>query len=156
MKRFPWKSCIKWVALTEAVGFLAGFLTRNGVDAFQQFAQKSILTPPGWVFPVVWSILYALMGIGVCMVSDSGQQGGNRCVNLFFAQLIVNFFWPLLFFNAAAYGFALFWLGILIILTGMMAACFYKKVPLAGALQIPYVLWLLFAAYLNAAAWQLN
>ena len=156
MKRFQWKTCIKWVVLTECVGILAGLLTRNGVEQYQQFAQKSMLTPPGWVFPVVWAILYALMGVGACIASGSKIQGSERCVNLFIVQLTVNFFWPLLFFNAGAYGFALLWLIFLLILVVMMSVCFYKKLRTAGLLQIPYILWLLFASYLNAAAWQLN
>ena len=156
MKPIQWKTCIKWVVAAEGIGFLTGFLTSNGVEIYQQFAQKSPLTPPGWVFPVVWAVLYALMGIGVCMVTKTGQQGTDRCVNLFIVQLIVNFFWPLLFFNARVYGFALIWLILLLILVVLMTICFYRKKPIAAGLQIPYILWLIFAAYLNTAAWQLN
>ena len=156
MNSIRWKSCIKWVVITELVGFLSSFLTRDGVEIYQQFAMKSSLTPPGWLFPVVWAILYALMGVGVCIVTRTGQVGADRCVNLFIIQLTLNFFWSLLFFNARVYGFALIWLIVLLILVVMMTVCFYKKMPIAAWLQIPYILWLIFAAYLNAVAWQLN
>jgi len=156
MERFQWRSCVKSVILTEAVGFAAGLITKNGVDSYMMYAEKSTLTPPGWVFPVVWSILYALMGIGICIVLQSGIKGTDRCTNLYIAQLTVNFFWPLLFFNANAYGFSLIWLILLLLLVILMTVCFAKKKPIAALLQVPYILWLLFAAYLNAAAWLLN
>lgn len=146
-----------WVLLAEAVGLLSGLLTRNGVEVFQNTAVQPPLSPPKWVFPVVWSILYALMGIGASLVSrteDSPQR--SRGLNLMIAQLIVNFFWSLLFFNAQAYGFSLIWLVLLWMLVLWMILEFRKTVPLAAWLQIPYLLWLSFAIYLNAGVWYLN
>ena len=77
-------------------------------------------------------------------------------MNLMVTQLVVNFFWPLLFFSAGAYGFAFLWLVLLLILVAWMTGEFWKISPLAGKLQIPYLLWLLFAAYLNAGVYLLN
>jgi len=152
-----WKNIIFWVILSEAVGLLAGLLTGNSAELYGQLAVKPPLAPPGWLFPVVWTILYALMGIGAGLVADQAPGGNrNRGLNLMVAQLIVNFFWPLLFFNAQAYGLALLWLLLLLVLVIWMALEFRKVSPLAALLQIPYILWLLFASYLNAAVWYLN
>jgi tryptophan-rich sensory protein len=115
------------------------------------------LVPPDWVFPVVWSILYALMGIGaarVWMAEDSPQR--KRGLNLFVTQLIVNFFWSLIFFNLQAFGFAFVWLLLLWVLVVWMIVTFYTVDPLAAWLQVPYLIWLTFAAYLSCAVWLLN
>ena len=118
---------------------------------------KAPLTPPGWVFSVVWTFLYALMGIGVCLVLKSEKtQGKSCCVNIFIAQLIVNFFWSLIFFNAQVFGGALVWLALLWILVLAMIICFSKINTTAAWLQVPYLIWLSFAAYLNAMVWLLN
>lgn len=157
MKLGNWRRCLKWIALTETVGLLAGILSREGTLVYQEYAQKPPLTPPGWVFGVVWTILYALMGISMCRVLGvENTKKGNRCLNLFVAQLIVNFFWPLLFFNAQAFGFALIWLILLWVLVLAMILCFCRVDRRAAILQLPYLLWLTFAAYLNAGAWLLN
>ena len=152
-----WKPYILWIALTEAVGFLAGLLTRAGSDAFSEYVRQPPLSPPAWVFPVVWTLLYALMGIGAARVwsapdSDERSQG----LNWFVFQLILNFFWPLIFFNAQAYAVAAIWIVILWIAVLMMILKFYPVDPLAAWLQVPYLLWLTFAAYLAFGVWFLN
>ena len=157
MMRKNWKSIVFWVILSEAVGLLAGLLTRNATEIYGQIAAKPPLAPPAWLFPVVWTILYALMGIGAGLVANQvTDENRNRSLNLMVAQLIVNFFWPLLFFNAQAYGLALLWLLLLLLLVIWMTLEFRKVSPLAALLQIPYIIWLLFATYLNAAVWYLN
>ena len=156
MKR-NWKTYLFWIALSEGVGALSGWLSRDGSKWYQEFAAKPPLSPPGWVFPVVWSVLYALMGISAARIWRSPESSDrNRGLNLFVAQLIFNFFWSLIFFNAGAYGFAAIWLGILWLLTAAMILAFYRVDPPAAYLQIPYLLWLSFALYLNIAVWQLN
>ena len=146
-----------WVIVSEAVGLLAGLISRSGTQIYGMNGVKPALSPPAWLFPVVWTILYALMGVGAGLVSVNNSTGDrNRSLNLMVAQLIVNFFWLLLFFNAGAYGFALLWLLLLLVLVVWMTAEFHKISPLAAYLQIPYILWLLFATYLNAAVWYLN
>lgn len=157
MMRKNWKSIVSWVILSEAVGLLAGLLTRNATEIYGQIAAQPPLAPPAWLFPVVWTILYALMGIGAGLVANQvTDESRNRSLNLMVAQLIVNFFWPLLFFNAQAYGLALLWLLLLLLLVIWMTLEFRKVSPLAALLQIPYIIWLLFATYLNAAVWYLN
>lgn len=127
------------------------------MEAFSQNAVQPSFTPPDIVFPIVWTILYALMGIGMARVQLNGNLAGRTVAgNLFVSQLIVNFFWPLVFFNAEAYGLALAFLVVLWILAAEMMASFRKEDRLAGNLQIPYLLWLSFAALLNEQVWQLN
>ena len=147
------KRYLFWVALAEGVGALAGWLSREAVAAFGETFAQPALTPPSWVFPVVWGIFYALMGVSAARVAATEKRSG---LNLFILQLAVNFFWPLLFFNAHAFGFAALWLGLLWVLVLLMILRFRKADPLAAVLQLPYLLWLTFALYLNLAVWQLN
>ncbi len=157
MKRKDWKIYAIWIAVCEAVGLLAGLLTRAGSEIYAITAIKPPLSPPAWLFPVVWTVLYALMGIGAARIALSPpSQDRSRSLNLMVTQLIVNFFWPLLFFNAQAYGFAFIWLLLLWFLVLWMILSFSKLDKTAALLQIPYILWLTVAAYLNAAVWMLN
>ena len=146
-----------FIGLSEAVGLLSGLISREGTALYGQMAQKPPLTPPGWVFPVVWTVLYALMGIGGARVwSGLKTQARSRGLNLFVAQLIINFFWSPIFFNARAYGLAFSWLLLLWALVFLMIREFRKVDKPAAYLQIPYLLWLTFAAYLNWTVWQMN
>ena len=157
MLKKNWKTYALWVGVTLAVGALSGFLSRNGMKSFAETVNQPPLSPPMILFPIVWSILYILMGVGATRIYLSGAQiGKNRCLNLYVVQLVVNFFWSLLFFNAAAYGFALLWLLLLLGLVIAMTLCFWKQDRLAALLQIPYILWLMFATYLNYGIWRLN
>ena len=143
--------------LAEAVGALSGWLTRAATKAYSETILKPPLSPPGWVFPVVWTILFALMGIGAARVSLSEPSAKRSLgLNLFVAQLVVNFFWSPIFFNLQAFGLAFFWLLLLWVLVLWMIFIFRKADPLAAKLQIPYLLWLTFAAYLNLGVWYLN
>ena len=152
-----WKPYLFWILLTEAVGGLSGWLTREGTKLYAQTIAKPPLSPPGWVFPVVWTILFALMGIGAARIYLSPPSRTRSLgLNLFIAQLAVNFFWSPIFFNAQAFGFAFFWLLLLWGLVLAMILVFRKADPLAAKLQIPYLLWLTFAAYLNLGVWYLN
>ena len=157
MKRTNWKTYAFWIALAEAVGLLSGLLSRDAVAAFGESAQQSPLSPPPILFPIVWTILYALMGISAARIGlTPASPQRSRGLNLFITQLVVNFFWSLIFFNAGAYGFALLWLLLLWILVLWMILVFRKVDPLAAFLQLPYLLWLSFAAYLNYCVWMLN
>lgn len=124
---------------------------------YEQTIVQPPLSPPGWLFPVVWSILYALMGIGAARVYLAPpSKDRSRGLNLFIAQLVVNFFWSPIFFNLQAFGLAFFWLLLLWGLVLWMILAFRKVDPLAAKLQIPYLIWLTFAAYLNIGVWYLN
>lgn len=157
MRKFPWKTYLLWILLSEGTGALAGWLTREGVQVYNATILQPPLSPPSWVFPVVWGILYALMGISAARVSLTAHTAErSRGLNLFVIQLAVNFCWTLFFFNLQAFGFSFFWLLLLWGLVLWMLLTFRKTDPLAAWLQIPYLLWLTFAAYLNLGCWYLN
>ena len=157
MKTKTWKPYALGILLTEAVGALSGWLSKDGIKIFSASISQPPLSPPAFLFPIVWGILYALMGIGAARIYLSPQSTErNRALNIYITQLIVNFFWSLIFFNAQAFLFAFFWLLILWILVLWMILLFHKVDPLSAKLQIPYLLWLSFAAYLNLGVWYLN
>ena len=157
MLKRNWKTFAFWILLAEAVGSLSGWLSREDMKLYSETIVQPLLSPPMWVFPVAWGVLFALMGIGAARVSlQEKTVWRSRGLNLFIAQLAVNFFWSLIFFNAQAFGFAFLWLLLLIVLVALMIYAFYKVDPLAAKLQIPYLLWLMFAAYLNFGVWYLN
>ena len=148
---------LRWILAVEAVGILSGWISRNGTQLYSQSITKPPFSPPAILFPIVWTILYALMGIGAARsaaASDSMKR--SRALNVFVIQLIVNFFWSLIFFNAQAYGFAFAWLLLLWVLIAVMIRFFYSVDRTAAMLQIPYFLWVTFAAYLNYGVWKLN
>jgi tryptophan-rich sensory protein len=154
--KIQWKTLILCIAIPLAVGGLSALFTADSMQSFQVQPQPP-LSPPGWLFPIVWTILYALMGISAARIRlapSSKQQ--QRAGNLFVAQLIVNFFWPLFFFNLQAFGFALLWLILLWVLVLLLIITSYQVDPVAAWLLIPYLVWLTFAAYLNAGVWLLN
>lgn len=157
MKNQKWKTYGLWILLAEAVGALSGWLTREGMEIFNETIIQPPLSPPQIVFPIVWGTLYALMGIGAARISMA-EKSHDRSVglNLFISQLAVNFFWSLIFFNAQAFGFSFLWLLLLGVLVFGIILSFWKTDPLAAKLQIPYLLWLTFAAYLNLGVWYLN
>lgn len=157
MKIKDWKPYFFFILLAEGVGLLAGLLTREATNIYGETAMQPALAPPAILFPIVWTVLYALMGIGAALIWNSPESAERRrALNLFILQLIVNFFWSLIFFNAQAFGFALVWLVLLWVLILLMILSFRKVNRLAAWLQIPYLLWVTFAGYLNYMVWMLN
>ena len=157
MKNQSWKTYLSWVLFTEFVGGLSGLLTRAGTKYFNEAVLKPPFSPPGIVFPVVWAILYLLMGIGAARVYLAPpSRARSRSLFLYLLQLAFNFFWSVIFFNFRAYGFAFLWLCALWLLILAMIAAFRQVDSAAARLQIPYLLWVLFAGYLNAGVRILN
>ena len=113
-------------------------------------------TPPAVVFPIVWTILYILMGISSYIIYESDYPDKNSALRIYGIQLFFNFFWSILFFRFSAYFLSLIWLLVLIILIIIMILRFYKISPIAAYLQIPYLLWCMFASYLNYVVFVLN
>lgn len=153
----PWKTYTFWIILAEATGLLAGWLTRKGTEIYSQTIEKPYLTPPAIVFPIVWTVLYALMGVSAARIAlrpEAEKQPVS--ISLFVTQLVVNFFWSLFFFNQQAFGFSFFWLLLLWLLIIAMILSFRQVDPLAAWLQIPYLVWVTFAGYLNLGVWLLN
>lgn len=136
------------------VGGLVGWVTAGEMEAFEAL-NKPPLSPPGILFPIVWSILYILMGVSYAILKTNGLVDSK--VNLiYYIQLGVNALWSIIFFNLKWRLFAFFWLLLLIGLVIAMIVVFYRKKKIAGLLQIPYLVWCTFAAYLNMAIYLLN
>lgn len=143
------------IVIPLAVGIIASFITKDQMEAFSQLKQPP-LSPPGWLFPIVWTVLYVLMGISSYIVYQKQNTLLSDCQRLYILQLAANFIWTILFFNLKQYLFSFIWLVLLIFLVARMAICFITVDRKAAALQIPYVLWICFAAYLNIAIYYLN
>ena len=157
MKKKTWKAYAVWIALAVAVGGISGWLTKEGTEIYNATIEKPPLSPPSIVFPIVWSILFVLMGVGAAKVYLSPpSEDRSRSLLLFIIQLAVNFFWSIIFFNFENFGLAFFWLLALWGLILWMMLSFYKVDKIAALLQIPYFLWVTFAAYLNFGVWMLN
>lgn len=152
--KIQWKKLILCILFPLAIGGLAGFLTRNSMETFQSI-NKPALSPPGWLFPVAWTILYILMGIASYLVFTS-EKSNKTAISVYGIQLVFNFLWPIFFFNLESFLFSFIWLVILwiIILTTMVL--FYRIFKAAGYLLLPYLLWVTFAGYLNLYIYLLN
>lgn len=146
------------ILISLGVGALSAFLTRGNMDIYETVKMPP-LSPPGVLFPIVWTILYVLMGIGAGLVylnQENDTEAASAGLFNFGLSLFVNFFWSIFFFNLRAFAFSFIWLILLLYLI-IRYTLFYKKVsPLAAYLQIPYILWVLFAGYLNFGITLLN
>lgn len=142
------------LAIPLAVGGLSALLTKNSMDTFAAI-NKPVLSPPGWLFPVVWTILYILMGIASYLVLIS-EKPHTAAFTVYGIQLIFNFFWSIIFFDLELYMFAFIWLVILWFLILKTTCMFYQISKPAGYLMLPYLLWVTFAGYLNLSIYLLN
>lgn len=157
MKHKPWKVYTVSILLTEAMGGLSAWLTKDGMKLYSEQIIQPPLSPPMILFPIVWGILYALMGVGAARIWMSAPSDDrSKGLGIYILQLIVNFFWSLIFFNMQRFGFAFLWLLLLWILVLRMIIVFSRTDHAAAIMQIPYLLWLTFAAYLNFGVWYLN
>lgn len=155
--KINWKKLLSSIAIPLLVGALAGLFTRNAMMNFE-LLEKPPLSPPGWLFPVVWTILYTLMGISAYLIKMANvpEEEKSDALNLYFYQLAVNFLWSIFFFNFEWYLFSFIWIILLWILIVQMIRRFATISKPAAYLNIPYLLWVTFAAYLNFAIWWLN
>lgn len=149
------KSLIVNLIIPLGVGTLAGVLTMDSMKIYKNLTHPRF-APPSFLFPIVWTILYILMGISSYMVYESNSTLKNKALRVYILQLSMNFVWPLLFFNAQMYLFSFIWLIAIWCLVLWMIILFYRIKPISGYLQIPYLLWLTFAAYLNLSVYFLN
>ena len=155
--KINYKKLIISILIPLIVGGVSAFLTRNSMTTFESVA-KPPLSPPGWLFPVVWTILYILMGIASYLVSTSKgpKTLSDSALAIYGLQLVFNFFWSIIFFNMEAYLFAFIWLIALWLLILWTTVSFYKINKTAGLLMIPYLIWVAFAGYLNFGIYLLN
>lgn len=151
------KRLIVCLALPLIIGGLSALLSGPGMELFASLEQPP-LSPPGWLFPVVWTLLYLMMGLASCLVLESGGERKqiSAALTLYGVQLAVNFFWSIFFFNMQLYLFSFFWLVLLWCLIFATLISFYRLSKPAGLLLVPYLLWVTFAGYLNLAIALLN
>lgn len=150
-----------WLAVCIAIPLLVGVISSVLIrQSMQNFAmlEKPPFAPPAWVFPVVWTILYVLMGIAsyLILIATAEKEKKENALLLYWYQLAVNFLWPTFFFNFEWYLFSFFWIVLLWVLVFLMILRFYKIDKRAAYLNIPYLIWLLLAAYLNLGIWWRN
>ncbi|MBO4407610.1 MAG: tryptophan-rich sensory protein, partial [Clostridia bacterium] len=151
MKKVGWKKTLAGILGCEAVGGLAALLCGAGFGKYAAEVAKPPLSPPPAVFPAVWTALYVLMGIGAARVYAAERDEERKKALLIFAlQLALNFVWPLFFFGAEAFGLALLCLLALLILILSMILAYMRVDRPAALMQLPYLVWACFAAYLNA------
>lgn len=150
------KALLVNLAIPLAVGGASALLTRESME-FYETVDKPAFAPPGTVFPIVWTILFLLMGVSAYLVWTQYRAPlRRRALWVYAIQLAVNFVWPLLFFRARAFLAAFVWLLALLVLIAVMIGLFCRIRRAAGLLQIPYLLWSIFAAALNLGVWLLN
>ena len=150
------KKLLIQLAIPLATGGIATVLS-GGMDTYKTVSQPP-LSPPGWVFPIVWTILYLLMGYSSYRVYTSGkpQAQVSRALRLYSAQLLFNFIWPIVFFAFNWYLGAFIVLLVLWVLNLLTLRAFTAIDETAGDLLIPYILWVTFAGYLNLGVYFLN
>ncbi len=148
-----WFGLILWVGLCLFVGFIGSFFTPG---EWYQGMQKSSLTPPNIVFPIVWNILFILMGVAAWRVWEKREPGVSLALFLFIVQLLLNVLWSYLFFGIHRPDLALIEIVVLWILILFTVIAFFKVDKVAGALMSPYLAWVSFAIYLNYSFVQLN
>lgn len=148
-------SYIFFIAVSLLTGALSALITRSNMNLFGKIIQPA-LTPPSVVFPVVWTILFTLMGISAARIFIANEYKWNVSLTIWAAQLAVNFLWSIIFFNFQAFLFAFLWLLLLWALIITMIILFYQEDKFASILQVPYLLWVTFAGYLTLSIYLLN
>jgi tryptophan-rich sensory protein len=155
---FDWKIALVTVPAIAFLGSASGWLSNSGYgNAWFAGLTKPFFMPPGWAFGLVWPILYALLGLSLALIlSEPPSEARRKGLILFGAQLALNYAWSPLFFAAHAIQLALVTIFVMAAVAAMAARQFWSIRPLAGALMLPYLAWLCFAASLNAAIDGLN
>ena len=156
MKRIKWSELLIYVISAELVGALSGIASGGDFGSFYQSLQQPPFAPPGWLFPVAWVILYALMGISAYLIARTETQQGSAALKLYWAQLAVNFLWSPVFFRFKSLGGAAAVIVVLLLMVIAMTVWFWRIRRTAGLLNLPYVLWTAYATYLTIGILLLN
>ncbi len=150
-----WKKLIPQLLLPLGVGALSAFITSGSMDIYSRIIAPP-LAPPAILFPIVWTVLYLLMGVSAYLIIISGSENTENALFIYWLQLAVNFIWSPIFFNAQMFRVAFVVLILLWVLVFTMIRRFLPINKTAAYLQIPYLIWLTFAGYLNLAIAILN
>lgn len=150
-------SLIIWIAALILIGSVIGSLTKPEISTWYSTLNRASLTPPNYVFPVAWTILYGIIGAcGWLIWSNESCSYLGLIKSLYLIQLVLNWSWTPLFFYYHLTGFSLIVLLAMDILVGLIIYLAYPKIKPVSLLMIPYLLWILFASYLNFYIWQYN
>lgn len=149
-KPIDFASLLTNLFIAQAVGFLSGFLANNIFEKYESMVKPEFALP-GFLFPIIWVILYFLMGFANYLAREN-----KKASCLYYMQLIINFLWPIFFFGLDLKFFSLIWLLILFIMILATTKEFFKTNFLSGLLMLPYIIWSVYALYLNFEIWQLN
>lgn len=144
---------IKNLVIPLALGGIVGFIISGFID-YETLIQPPF-APPSIAFPIAWSILYLLMGISYSIL-DVNSLVCKKVNRIYYIQLIVNLLWSIIFFVLKWRFISILWILLLVVLVVNMIVIFYKKNELAGILQIPYLIWIIYATYLNIGIYLLN
>ena len=157
-RRSGWKIAVVAVLAIELLGGASGWLSNSGYgNAWFDGLRKPSLMPPGFLFGIVWPILYALLGVALALIlAKPSSQRRTAAVVLFFLQMVLNFAWSPIFFAGHDITLAKFVIIAMIVIAAAAALLFYRLRPVAGLLLVPYLCWLLFATALNASIERLN
>lgn len=142
------KTLLVSIAISLGVGLLSALITMNNQNIYD-FINVPFFAPSSIVFPIVWTILYILLGISSYIIYDYGDYDKSAALKIYGIQLFLNFFWSIIFFDFRNFAFAFIWLLFLLVSIIIMIYKFYKINKLAGLLNIPYLLWVIFAGILN-------
>ena len=156
MKKIKVWDLLIFVVTAELGGAVSSVLSGGGFAEYYGSLIKPPLSPPGWVFPVVWAVLYALMGISAYLIYDSGSPDKQQALTVYGVQLIANMLWTPVFFGIRSFVGAAIVVCVMLVLVARMIAVFYKTDKRAAYLNIPYLAWTLFAAYLTFGTLLLN
>ena len=154
--KLDYKKLIKNLSIPLITGITSALLTRSGVESFMETVNKPAFSPPEWLFPVVWTILYVLMGISTYIIESNSDSKSNKGFIFYYLQLFFNFFWSFIFFNSQAYLASFIWIIILLMLIILTTIEFNKVNKAAAYLLIPYILWVAFASILNLSIYLIN
>ena len=149
------KEFIISLVIPSVVGLISGLLSMGGIKSFD-LLNKPPLAPPGFIFGIIWPILYILMGISSYLIYQENDYRSECCLKIYLLNLFVNFLWSPIFFGLGLRLFALIWIIVLDIVVFFMILCFYKVNKKAAYYQIPYLIWIIFATYLNLMFYILN
>ena len=143
------------MVISIGAGVISWLLTGNSMEIYRDL-NKPALSPPGQLFPIVWTMLYILMGISIYIIMQSKRKLKKNARLIYYIQLVTNALWTPIFFGFKEYFLAFLWILMLIVFVITMILTFYKISKKAAYIQIPYLLWLLFASYLNFGVFVLN
>ena len=144
---------LKNIVITLAIGGIIGFLISNFIDYNE--LNMPPLAPPRYIFGIVWTVLYILMGISYSIL-ETNKDIDDKIKKIYYTQLIVNVIWPIIFFVLKLRFISIIWIIILLVLIIKMIKLFYSKNKISAYLQIPYLIWTIFATYLNIGVYILN